>query len=181
MVYRGPLGATEAHAHHAVQVIVARIIRGMALAPALRVLFLPVMVLLATLGVLVAASDLPEAAVGVVVFLAIAVSFAAERAVPYHELWNEPLDDRWRDVVHAVVNEGTLLASLAVLPSLAGHLRLADWWPASVVPRSGTGSYSARTGSTRRDAPACPRRGWWRVPRSPLAGTVQPRPGGARG
>lgn len=101
------------------------------LAPAVRVAFLPVMATLAVAGVIVAASDLPEPAVGVVLIIAIAVSFAAERVAPYHAPWNQAIDDRWRDVAHAVVNEGTLLVTLAVLPGVAGHLGLVDWWPAS--------------------------------------------------
>lgn len=60
--------------------------------------------------------------------LAISLSFAAERTVPYHRPWNAPLGDRGRDLAHAVVNEGLPLLSLATFPLIA-QLAAADRWP----------------------------------------------------
>ncbi|MGW1990897.1 sterol desaturase family protein [Embleya sp. NPDC001921] len=61
--------------------------------------------------------------------VAVGLSFAAERVLPYHRPWNSDRDDTGRDVAHAVVNEGLLTASLAVIPALAGALTLVDLWP----------------------------------------------------
>lgn len=94
-------------------------------------LFLPSMILLAVAGAAMAATDLPEASVAVVVAAAIALSFAAERVAPYERSWNRPRRDRWRDVIHAVVNEGALLGSLVVLPGLSDDLTVVARWPAS--------------------------------------------------
>lgn len=94
-------------------------------------LYLPAMAALACAGCAIAASDLPETAVAAAVIVAIGVAFLAERAAPYRADWNHPRADRWRDVTHAVVNEGSLLATLALLPTLTPHLALVDLWPSS--------------------------------------------------
>jgi sterol desaturase/sphingolipid hydroxylase (fatty acid hydroxylase superfamily) len=94
-----------------------------------RTMFLPAMFLLATAGCGLVATGLPEPTIGIVVLLAIAVSFVAERLAPYNEDWNEPLGDRWRDVAHAVVNEGSLLLALLALPALGDALVLVEVWP----------------------------------------------------
>ncbi len=39
---------------------------------------------------------------------AIVVSFAAEKWLPYEKAWNTPQGDFGRDIVHAIVNEGSL-------------------------------------------------------------------------
>ncbi len=70
-----------------------------------------------------------------VVLAAIAVSYAAERLLPYQRTWNESRGDSGRDVLHAIVNEGSAIASVALLPVLAVALEgvaLAPWpaeWP----------------------------------------------------
>jgi sterol desaturase/sphingolipid hydroxylase (fatty acid hydroxylase superfamily) len=94
-----------------------------------RALFLPTMLALAVAGAAVAASDLPETSVAIVVLAAIVVSFVAERIAPYEPGWNEAHGDTWRDVVHAIVNEGALVGSLLVLPGLTEHLPLVSVWP----------------------------------------------------
>lgn len=96
-----------------------------------RLLFLPAMAALAGVGVALAAAEVPKPLLALVVVGAIALSFGAERAAPYEAAWNESLGDARRDVVHALVNEGALLGSLAVLPVLAERLTLWDRWPAS--------------------------------------------------
>ncbi|WP_031014293.1 sterol desaturase family protein, partial [Streptomyces sp. NRRL F-5727] len=61
----------------------------------------------------------------------VAASFAAERLLPYAVEWNAPMADRRRDVVHAVVNEALILASVAALPVLASVVTVVDVWPSS--------------------------------------------------
>jgi hypothetical protein len=60
---------------------------------------------------------------------AVAVSFAAERLIPYNAAWNDGYDDRARDVAHALVNEGCATISVLALPALASIATLADVWP----------------------------------------------------
>jgi sterol desaturase/sphingolipid hydroxylase (fatty acid hydroxylase superfamily) len=95
----------------------------------IRFTFLPSMLLLVVLGVSVAAADLPEASVALVVVVGITVSFVAERIAPYELSWNESHGDRWRDAVHAVINEGALVGSLLLLPYIADDLTIVVWWP----------------------------------------------------
>lgn len=61
--------------------------------------------------------------------LAIAVSFAAERILPYHDDWNRAHDDGPRDTAHAVVNELLTLGGVAALPLMAALIPAADVWP----------------------------------------------------
>lgn len=63
---------------------------------------------------------------------AIAVSFIVERILPYEPAWNHPKNDRMRDVLHAIINEMSVIASVALLPTLAAfmphlNLWLEDW------------------------------------------------------
>lgn len=62
---------------------------------------------------------------------AIAASFAAERILPYDGDWNTSHDDAGRDAVHVFVNETLILASVSVVPLLAGVVVLVDVWPSS--------------------------------------------------
>lgn len=61
--------------------------------------------------------------------LAVALSFVAERIVPYSPDWNRPRQDRARDVAHAFVNEVVNLAAVASLPLLSPFITIADAWP----------------------------------------------------
>lgn len=65
----------------------------------------------------------------VVVLAGVAVSFIAERALPYSDAWNVDHGDAGRDSVHAVLNEALMLASVAVVPLLAALGIGADLWP----------------------------------------------------
>ncbi|MBD3587512.1 hypothetical protein HHX48_17370 [Salinimonas sp. HHU 13199] len=47
---------------------------------------------------------------------AIVVSFAAEKWLPYEKAWNTPQGDFGRDIVHAIVNEGSLALTVAFIP-----------------------------------------------------------------
>ncbi|HEY6638027.1 MAG TPA: sterol desaturase family protein [Solirubrobacterales bacterium] len=61
--------------------------------------------------------------------LAIGLSFAVERLIPYEGEWNESHDDAERDLAHALVNESFALLSVLVLPTLATVLTITDAWP----------------------------------------------------
>ena len=63
------------------------------------------------------------------VAVAIAVSFAAERVIPYDADWNSSHDDSMRDAVHAFVNESMILLSVAAIPLLAAFRGGQTWWP----------------------------------------------------
>ncbi|GGW71987.1 hypothetical protein GCM10010503_56720 [Streptomyces lucensis JCM 4490] len=62
---------------------------------------------------------------------AVCLSFAVEHLIPYAGEWNGSHDDAGRDAAHALVNEGLLLASLAVVPLLSALVPWAGVWPAS--------------------------------------------------
>ncbi|MBO9522813.1 MAG: sterol desaturase family protein [Nocardioidaceae bacterium] len=83
-------------------------------------------------AVLLAARHAPVGAFPLVVVAGVAVSFTAERLLPYDDSWNRDRGDGTRDVVHAVVNETLVLASLAVIPALAALGLGADRWPTSL-------------------------------------------------
>src|SRR5258706_3526179 len=68
------------------------------------------------------------AAVLTIIVGAIGWSFLAERIAPYERGWNSSHGDRWRDVVHAVVNETLNVGSVAVL-GVVGGLGVSRWWP----------------------------------------------------
>ncbi|MFI0448868.1 sterol desaturase family protein [Actinomadura sp. 6N118] len=65
----------------------------------------------------------------VLLAVAVACSFAAERVLPYQAVWNSALDDDRRDVAHAVVNETLMLGSVAALPLLAALVPGDGVWP----------------------------------------------------
>lgn len=64
-----------------------------------------------------------------VVLAAIALSFAAERVLPYRAEWNDDRGDSARDVAHAVVNETLAFASIGLLPLLAAVSPSLPLWP----------------------------------------------------
>ena len=80
--------------------------------------------------VAIGASDMSVGWIVAVVVGAVAVALVAERLVPFKAVWNRPRGDALRDVVHAVVNETTLVVSLVAL----GELGLTDGsrWPNGV-------------------------------------------------
>ena len=97
---------------------------------AVKGLYLPFM-LIGLGGAVIALSATGRYHVGVlgVVVVAIALSFIAERFVPYSMMWNLSLGDRTRDVWHAVVNESSQLLSLLSLPLIVGVLGFDGVWP----------------------------------------------------
>jgi sterol desaturase/sphingolipid hydroxylase (fatty acid hydroxylase superfamily) len=61
--------------------------------------------------------------------VAIVLSFLAERAAPYEPEWNQDQGDRWRDVLHAIVNEASYGLSLALVPALTLLAPFSGLWP----------------------------------------------------
>ena len=60
---------------------------------------------------------------------AIAVSFRAERVLPYEPEWNHTAGDTGRDIAHGAVNETLILVSVAAIPALAALAPALDIWP----------------------------------------------------
>lgn len=60
---------------------------------------------------------------------AIALSFLAERIVPFEEVWNHSKGDSARDTAHAIVNEVANASSIAAIPVLAAISPSFDVWP----------------------------------------------------
>lgn len=60
--------------------------------------------------------------------LAVLLSFLAERRWPYDPRFNRNHGDRGRDALHALVNEGLNLLSIALVPLLAAWVPW-QWWP----------------------------------------------------
>lgn len=99
-----------------------------------RILFRYVYVPLMLLGVngaavMLAAHDHAKGWLPALLLVAVGLSFAAERALPYRPPWNTDRGDTRRDLAHALVNEGLLFASVAAVPVLSGVLTLTDLWP----------------------------------------------------
>ncbi|MBO7922376.1 sterol desaturase family protein [Alteromonas sp. K632G] len=61
--------------------------------------------------------------------LAVVVSFATEKWLPYEKVWNTPRGDLVRDIVHAVVNEGTLIITVAMIPIMTTIVPHFSVWP----------------------------------------------------
>ena len=68
-------------------------------------------------------------ALGALLFAAVALSFLFERFVPYETDWNQPHDDRARDVAHFIVNEGSIAAAALTIPLIAGLSPVIGFWP----------------------------------------------------
>lgn len=66
---------------------------------------------------------------GVLLLSAIGVSFAAERIAPYEKIWNDSKDDRIRDVLHAVINELSIVLFVAAMPLIAAFIPDYGLWP----------------------------------------------------
>lgn len=65
----------------------------------------------------------------VIVLVLIAVSFVGERIAPYERDWNQNKGDRLRDIFHAAVNEGSVAASILLVPIIATAMPFNEAWP----------------------------------------------------
>ncbi|WP_174566836.1 sterol desaturase family protein [Nocardia crassostreae] len=101
--------------------------------PAVRYGYAPLMLLGANgIGITLVASGAHKLWLLVVLAGAIALSFAAERVLPYESDWNDSHGDSGRDVAHAFVNETLILMSVAIIPVLAAVLPGDGIWPTTI-------------------------------------------------
>ncbi len=92
--------------------------------------FLPLMLLgVNGLGVWLVAAGAPGTWLVAALLGAIALSFGAERVLPYREEWNRSHDDFARDTLHALVNEAANFGTLLLLPVFASLLAVGGLWP----------------------------------------------------
>ncbi|WP_280459866.1 sterol desaturase family protein [Nocardia carnea] len=82
-------------------------------------------------GIALAATGANKAWLIVLFAVAVAVSFTAERLLPYQESWNTSHGDAGRDTAHGFVNEILILASVAAIPALAALVPGDGIWPGS--------------------------------------------------
>ncbi|MBW0274445.1 fatty acid hydroxylase [Nocardia sp. MH4] len=82
-------------------------------------------------GIALAAGGANKAWLLALLVTAIALSFAAERLLPYRADWNSPHGDTGRDTTHAFVNETLILASVAAIPASAALAPGDGIWPGS--------------------------------------------------
>ncbi|MGV9611669.1 sterol desaturase family protein [Nocardia xishanensis] len=80
-------------------------------------------------GIALAASGYGKAWLLALLVTAIALSFAAERVLPYRSVWNSSYGDVGRDAAHTFVNETLILASVAAIPALAALVPGDGIWP----------------------------------------------------
>lgn len=80
-------------------------------------------------GAIIVAATQSKLAIVAIVLGAVAVSFVAERLVPYETAWNEPRGDGLRDVAHAIVNEGSTALGVMAIPWLVAFTATFDAWP----------------------------------------------------
>lgn len=100
--------------------------------PLIRYGYAPLMLLgINGVGIALAASGANKAWLLALLVAAIAMSFAAERLLPYQDTWNTSHGDAGRDTVHTFVNETLILTSVAAIPALAALIPGDGIWPTS--------------------------------------------------
>lgn len=101
--------------------------------PVIRYGYAPLMLLgVNGLGITLAASGANKLWLLALLVAAIALSFAAERLLPYEETWNNSMGDAGRDTAHTFVNETLLLVSVGTIPLLAALVPGDGIWPATL-------------------------------------------------
>ena len=96
-----------------------------------RLLYLPLFLLLGNgLAITIVSSGWPRVWLAVLVVAFVVVAFMAEHLLPYDAAFNQPQNDRSRDFIHGLVNEGSSVVGLVLLPSVAGAVPNAGLWPA---------------------------------------------------
>lgn len=82
-------------------------------------------------ALLVSAGGAPVWLVGLLLS-AIATSLVAERVAPFERQWNTNHGDARRDLAHALVNEGSILVLVLLLPLFASLVPWSSIWPAAL-------------------------------------------------
>jgi len=80
----------------------------------------------------IVSSDSSPAWLLVLVIAAIGTSLAAEHIAPFENQWNSRHGDDGRDVLHALVNEGSLVAMVLLLPLIASLVPWGSAWPTTL-------------------------------------------------
>ena len=80
----------------------------------------------------IVSSDSSPAWLLVLVIAAIGTSLAAEHIAPFENQWNSSHGDGGRDVLHALVNEGSLVAMVLLLPLIASLVPWESAWPTTL-------------------------------------------------
>lgn len=92
--------------------------------------YVPVMLLgVNGAGIALVASGAHKAWLLALMLAAIALSFAAERLLPYEPTWNTSHGDTGRDTAHTFVNETLVLAGVLAVPALASLVPGTGIWP----------------------------------------------------
>ncbi len=68
----------------------------------------------------------------VLIIASIGTSLAAERIAPFENQWNSSHGDGGRDILHAVVNEGSLVAMVLLLPLITSLVPWDSAWPTTL-------------------------------------------------
>jgi sterol desaturase/sphingolipid hydroxylase (fatty acid hydroxylase superfamily) len=96
----------------------------------LRYGFCPLMLIGVTgAGIWLITSGVPKWSLLVLLGAAIALSFGAERLLPYEKDWNRSHGDSVRDTLHALVNEAANFGTLLLLPVFVSILAIDGIWP----------------------------------------------------
>ncbi len=80
-------------------------------------------------GLFLVSQGAPLWTLGLVLLAAIALSFVSEQLIPYQRDWNESKGDRTRDLLHFIVNEGTIAYSTLLIPLFAAIVPGDGIWP----------------------------------------------------
>ncbi|WP_194813465.1 sterol desaturase family protein [Nocardia sp. XZ_19_385] len=101
--------------------------------PVIRYGYAPLMLLgINGVGIALAASGANKLWLLALLVTAIALSFLAERMLPYEQDWNASHGDVQRDTAHTFVNETLILASVGVIPVLAAVIPGDGIWPVTI-------------------------------------------------
>jgi sterol desaturase/sphingolipid hydroxylase (fatty acid hydroxylase superfamily) len=101
--------------------------------PLVRYGYAPVMLLgINGAGIALAATGANKAWLLALLVAAVALSFAAERVLPYQDTWNSSHGDTRRDAAHGLVNETLVLAGVAAVPALTAIVPGDGIWPATL-------------------------------------------------
>ncbi len=98
-----------------------------------RTLYAPVYFLFFVAGaaMLVSTGTSPLWLIGLLI-AAIAASLIAERIAPFEAEWNQSHGDTRRDLAHALINEGSILILVLLLPFFASLVPWTSVWPTTL-------------------------------------------------
>ena len=68
----------------------------------------------------------------ILIIAAIGTSLAVERIAPFENQWNSSHGDGRRDTLHALVNEGSLVAMVLLLPLIVSLVPWGSAWPTTL-------------------------------------------------